>query len=125
MSLCGVHVLPIVVLVPRQCCLVLGYSAYRYWLDTGYAVTDIHALCILCIAGQLLRHYSPDLEVLRVVGVTATGSDGRVDNSGERASLKEIARWVVLRSRCRFKEVLLVGKRLGISFLVARDAYEV
>lgn len=94
------------------------------WI-TGYAVTDIHALCILCIAGQLLRHYSPDLEVLRVVGVTATGSVGRVDNNGERASLKEMARWVVLRSPRRVKEVLLIGTRLGVFLLIGRVAYDI
>lgn len=88
-------------------------------------VSDIHALCILCIAGQLLRHYSPDLEVFRVVSATASGSDGRVYNSGQQASLKEMARWVMLRSRRRVKEVLLVGKLLGFSLVVTRNACEI
>lgn len=67
---------------------------------------DIHHICILCIAGQLLRHYSPDLEVFRVVGVTAAGSDGRIGNNGEGDGLKEMARWVALRSGCLVKEVV-------------------
>eukprot|EP00904_Undaria_pinnatifida_P012700 jgi/Undpi1/8560/HiC_scaffold_25.g11025.m1 len=52
------------------------------------------ALCV--ISGQLLRHYSPDLEVLRVVGATKDSTTGRLGCTGERANLLDMARTSVV-----------------------------
>lgn len=47
--------------------------------------------------GQLLRHYSPDLEVFRVLGATPGCTSGRMVGGGELADLSSMARWVIHR----------------------------
>lgn len=44
--------------------------------------------------GQLLRHYSPDLEVFRVLGATSGSTRGRMVEGGELLNLVEMARYV-------------------------------
>lgn len=51
--------------------------------------------CCFVTAGQLLRHYSPDLEVFRVLGATSSSTSGRIDGVGELADLVDMARWVI------------------------------
>ncbi|CAM9232071.1 unnamed protein product, partial [Pylaiella littoralis] len=45
---------------------------------------------------QLLRHYSPDLEVFRVLGATSSSTSGRIDGVGELADLVDMARTSVV-----------------------------
>ncbi len=47
--------------------------------------------------GQLLRHYSPDLEVFRVLGATSGSTIGCMVGGGELADLVDMARWVPQR----------------------------
>ena len=51
--------------------------------------------------GQLLRHYSPDLEVFRVLGAKPGSTTGRVVGGGELADLVDMARWVADRNSAR------------------------
>lgn len=44
--------------------------------------------------GQLLRHYSPDLEVFRVLGATSCNTSGRIVGVGENVDLVDMARYV-------------------------------
>eukprot|EP00903_Cladosiphon_okamuranus_P008573 g8224.t1 len=46
--------------------------------------------------GQLLRHYSPDLEVFRVLGATSGSTSGRMVGGGELMDLVDMARTSVV-----------------------------
>ena len=48
--------------------------------------------------GQLLRHYSPDLEVFRVLGATSGSSSGRIIGGGKLVDLVDMARYVTQRT---------------------------
>ena len=64
-------------------------------------------------AGQLLRHYSPDLEVIRVVGATPASTKGRVRHTGGHADLVNMARWVV--NRCAACLWLVLARSLSLT----------
>lgn len=63
--------------------------------------------------GQLLRHYSPDLEVFRILGaVLGSTASGRIVGSEEVADLLDMARWVIDRGSP------VVGARLSVTTIV-------
>lgn len=68
-------------------------------VSTSQAPGFMRLLCAISDAttGQLLRHYSPDLEVFRVLGATPGSTSGRVVGGGEVADLASMARWVIHR----------------------------
>lgn len=83
--------------------LAMGESCVQYTvaLRSGNAMYDeyfapgfMRLLCVISDAttGQLLRHYSPDLEVFRVLGATSGSTSGRMVGGGELADLASMAR---------------------------------
>ncbi|CAM9334401.1 unnamed protein product [Ectocarpus sp. 4 AP-2014] len=66
--------------------------------DEGQAPGFVRLLCAIsdAITGQLLRHYSPDLEVFRVLGATPGSTSGRMVGGGELADLASMARTSVV-----------------------------
>ncbi|CAM9307161.1 unnamed protein product [Ectocarpus sp. 12 AP-2014] len=66
--------------------------------DEGQAPGFVRLQCAIsdAITGQLLRHYSPDLEVFRVLGATPGSTSGRMVGGGEHADLASMARTSVV-----------------------------
>lgn len=62
---------------------------------SDYAISQLAIDSMLVMAGQLLRHYSPDLEVFRVVGATPGSTSGRIVGGQELVDLVDIARCVI------------------------------
>lgn len=78
---------------------IYGLESIEMKACSGYdrnasSFVDWYARVTNCawIAGQLLRHYSPDLEVFRVMGATADGAGGHTGNGGEPTNLAEMAK---------------------------------